>query len=141
MSSLTAPLCERTIEVMLRRSFPICLVLALVAASMATSALANCMADTAMTVRAQMACCQAGHHAMAGSAEDCCKAERQKQQQLSAATHEVVRATLPPPALIAAIIPGFNPARLLRASTIVSARDVLKGPSVPAYFLDSALLI
>jgi hypothetical protein len=125
------------------RPLTICLAMTLVV-SMATSALASCLADVSMNAAAQMACCKQGHDKcpMVGTPDDCCKTDAQTQQPLSAATHELVRATLssPPLAVTISYVP-FIPVGLLRASALDRHRLVLKGPSPPAFFLTSALLI
>jgi len=110
--------------------------------SLAASAWVSCMAELATTASAQMACCNAGHDKcpMHGTADGCCKAESQRQPQVSAATHEVARPILTPPALVAVIPVLFVrvPGGLSRAP---AARDTLKGPSPPPYLLGSAFLI
>ena len=123
------------------RSLTVAFVLMLVT-SLTTSAWASCIADAAMPAKAQMACCKAGHDKcpMHGSAKDCCKTEGQKQQQLSAATHEIARSPVSTPALTATISPVALPSAVV-APNFAPQHDVLKGPSGPTYLLISALLI
>src|SRR5437870_9742856 len=111
--------------------------------SFATSAWASCMADAGTPASAQMACCEAGHEKcpMHGSAEDCCKTEGQRQQQISVSNGAVARSTLTPPALVATIaLLSFIPL-LGRACPSMSSGDVLKDPAPPPYLLGSAFLI
>ena len=124
------------------RPLTVCLALALVA-SLATSALATCLADPSMSVGAQMACCEAGHDQcpMRGSAADCCKIDSQKQQRLTAAKAESIRSTLTAPALVAAVIVGSIDSIAPVRATRVLQHDPLGLPSTPDRFLASALLI
>lgn len=112
-------------------------------ASLATSAWANCLADSAMTPKAQMACCKAGHDKcpMAGTPEDCCKGEAQREQQTSVATHEVAPPPSHAPVLLATVIPTVPDFAIIRALIFASPQGVLKRPSAPPYLLASALLI
>ena len=125
------------------RPLTVCLAFALVA-SLATSALASCMADPSMSAGAQMACCKAGHDKcpMQGSAAaDCCKVDSQKQQQLTVANAEPVRSTLIAPALVAMLVAGSIDAIAPVQATRVRQHDRLRIPSTPERFLASALLI
>jgi hypothetical protein len=127
---------------MFARPLTVCLALALVA-SLATSALATCMADPSMSAEAQMACCSAGHDEcpMRGSAGDCCKIESQTQQPVAVAKAEPIQSTVTAPALVAVVIVGsldaIAPARAVRLPDI----DPLRIPSTPHHFLASTLLI
>jgi hypothetical protein len=127
---------------MFARPLTVCLALALVA-SLATSALATCMADSSMSAQAQMACCSAGHDEcpMRGSAGDCCKIESQKQQPLAVAKAEPIHSTVTAPALVAVVFVGsldaIAPTRAIRVSHI----HPLRIPSTPRHFLASTLLI
>ena len=124
------------------RPFTVCLAFALVA-SLATLAVASCMADPSMSAGAQMACCKAGHDQcpMHGSAADCCKVDGQKQQQLTVAKAEPVRSTLTAPALLASAIAGSIDLIAPVQATRVRPHDPLRIPSTPDRFLASALLI
>jgi hypothetical protein len=124
------------------RSLTLGFVLMLIA-SMATSVWANCVADTSMTPKAQMACCKNGHDKcpMSGTAEDCCKTEAQKHEQTSVATHEIASPTIDAPVLLAVASPAVSDMPIVRAPIFVSPEDVLKRPSGPPYILHSALLI
>ena len=112
-------------------------------ASMATSVWANCIADLAMTPKAEMACCKNGHDKcpMKGTAEDCCKTEAQKHEQVSVATHEIASPIVVAPALLATISAIVSHMPLVRTTIFTSPQDVLKRPSGPPYILNSALLI
>jgi hypothetical protein len=118
-------------------------VVCLLVASLTTSASAICMAEPIVSAKAQMACCQAGHQhcPMHGRASDCCKTERQRQEQAVAATHEPGRSTLTPPAEVSSILPVIFVPVLELASRFTADRDVLKDPSPPQYLLGSAFLI
>ncbi len=112
-------------------------------ASMATSVWANCIADMAMTPKAQMACCTNGHDKcpMKGTAEDCCKTEAQKHEQASVATHESASPIVHAPSSVLAVAATVLETPSVPAPTFSSPKDVLKRPSGPPYILHSALLI
>jgi hypothetical protein len=111
--------------------------------SMATSAWASCMAEIGMKPEAQMACCQDGHDncPMHGTAADCCAAEGQRQEQVSAAVHQAPRSLVNPPAVLPTPIPVPLEALVLRPWQTTFERDALKGPSPPPYLLGSAFLV
>ena len=124
------------------RRLTVCLALVLVA-SMATSALASCMASPAMSAQAQMACCQAGHLncSTAGSAADCCKAESQRQQQAAVGKREVSRRALATPVLVSAVTADPLGSLPPRPSIHFTDQGAFKSSSTPKYLLASALLI
>ena len=124
------------------RRLTVCLALALVAA-MATSALASCMAGPAMTADSEMACCKAGHVecGMRTTADPCCKSDSQKQQQLIAAKHELVKSPLTALKQIPAVVSGDLVTIRPTSALFAHVRLLPKSPAAPTYLLVSALLI
>jgi hypothetical protein len=119
----------------------------LLASAVSTSTLAMCMAELAAGAEAQMACCKAGHDkcpmhaAHATSAKDCCKTDGQRQQQLSAAEHEILRPLTAPLAPVFAIsVDALAPASVCHASVSPRVSQVTL-PSTPPHFLAAVLLI
>lgn len=76
------------------------------------------MADIGMKAAAQMACCKDGHNKcpMHGTAGGCCKSEGQHHQQVSSATHEVLRSVVSPPAILATPLATLFVPRSIRLS-------------------------
>ncbi len=128
---------------MAARRLTVGLVLMLVA-SLATSAWASCMADSAMTPKAQMACCKGGQDKcpMADVTENCCKTDAQRHPEASIATYELLgQFTLNAPALVGVVSHTGTAMIVVQTPVFASTRDVLKRPAAPPYLLASALLI
>src|SRR5262245_20230396 len=110
-------------------------------ATLTTSVWASCMAETGMTASEQMACCGDDTCPMHRTVQDCCKWESQRHIQVGVATHDIARSVLNPPVLVPARVPTSFVAVLVKLSHPISSRDVLKGPSPPAYLAGSAFLV
>jgi hypothetical protein len=110
--------------------------------SISASVWARCIADFGMTPAEQMACCKDGHGKcpMHNTAADCCKAESQRHQQVSFATHESVRSAVHPPAIVAILPVAIAPVAVPFSHTTFE-RAVLKGPDPPPYLLGSAFRV
>jgi hypothetical protein len=112
-------------------------------ATLSTSVWASCMAEIGMAASEQMACCESGHEKcpMHRTAPDCCQWENQRHIQVNVAIHDLGRSLLNPPALTPVAVPDSFVSVFVRSSQPISARDILKGPSPPAYLAGSAFLI
>jgi hypothetical protein len=112
-------------------------------ATLSTSVWASCMAEIGMTASEQMACCQSGHEKcpMHRTDPNCCQWESHRHVQVSIATHDLGRSVVNPPALMPAAVPASFVPVPVRRSQPISSRDILKGPSPPAYLAGSAFLV
>jgi len=109
-------------------------------ATLTTPLWASCIADVAMTPSEQIACCGDDTCPMHRTVQDCCTWESQLHILTSVATHDFAGSVLNPPPLVSTLVPASFVPVLVRRSQPISSRDILKGPSPPAYLAGSAFL-
>src|SRR5262245_53973116 len=112
-------------------------------ATLSTSVWASCLAEIGMTASEQMSCCESGDNTcpMHRKVQNCCEWESQRHIQIGVAVHDLGRPVLNPPALMPTAVPAAFVPVVVKLSHLIPSRDILKGPSPPAYLAGSAFLV